>query len=113
MELTSDTILYGGAGFASGYAIGFIVKKAMQILLKFAMVLLTLFVTALIYLQSIKVININEKALDNLVNEGYQRLNQTIGTEAIVNPMQYVVETLGLPLSGGLGFGLIVGWLRS
>ena len=76
------------------------------------MVVAVLFVTVLVYLQSIKVITINEQALDSLMTEGYNQLNQTIGNDAIVNPMSYVITNLGLPMSSGLSIGLIAGWIR-
>ena len=112
MEITSDTILYGARGVAVGTGVGWILKKTVTIIFKLLMVLATLFVGALVYLQSIKVIEINERALDNLMTEGYNQLNQTVGTDAIHNPMMYGVSNLGLPVTSGLGLGLIIGWMK-
>ena len=113
MELNSDMILYGAGGAGAGYAIGWILKKTIKVLFKIAMVIAVLFVTALVYLQSIRVIEINEEALDTLINEGYNQINNTIGTsDAVTNPMMYVVTNLGLPMSSGLSVGLIAGWLK-
>lgn len=112
MEFNSDTILYGASGLAVGTGIGWVLKKTMMILFKLIMVIATLFVGALVYLQSIKVIHVNEAALNNLMNEGYNQLNNTIGTDAINNPMMYVVTNLGLPVTSGLGLGILLGWSR-
>jgi|SRR5215211_3900784 len=111
--ITTDTIIFGAAGFGAGYFIGFLVKKTMKILFKLSLAILAVFITALFYLQSIKVIAINEKALDSLINNGYQHLNNTIGTEAIANPIHTVITSLGLPLTSGIGAGILIGWVRS
>jgi len=110
MELNSDTILYGGAGVAVGTGVGYVLKKTVTIIFKLLMVLATLFVGALLYLQSIKVIEVNEQALNNLMNEGYNQYNQTIGMD--FNPIHYIATSLGIPMSGGLMLGLAVGWSR-
>jgi uncharacterized membrane protein (Fun14 family) len=44
-----------------------------------------LFVGALVYLQSIRVIKIKERDFDSLVQEGYNQLNQTMGHETFIN----------------------------
>jgi uncharacterized membrane protein (Fun14 family) len=111
--ITSDSIIFGAAGFGAGYFVGYLLKKTMKILFKLSLVLLSVFVTALFYLQSIKVIAINEHALNNLINSGYQQLNNTIGTEAIANPAHYVITALGLPLTTGITGGFLIGWVRS
>ena len=112
MELNSDLLMSAGGGFGGGFIVGLVLKKTVKLLFKVIMVLAVLFVTALVYLQSIRVITINEQALDSLMTEGYNRLNNTIGNDAIVNPMSYIVTNLGLPMSSGLSIGLIAGWLR-
>lgn len=113
MEFNSDLIVNGGAGLAVGTGIGWVLKKTINILFKMLMVLAVLFVGALVYLQSIKVININERAFDSLVQEGYNQLNQTMGHEAFVNPVYYIATNLGLPMSGGLMLGLAIGWSKA
>ena len=110
MELNSDTILYGAGGAGAGYALGWILKKTVTIIFKLLMVLATLFVGALVYLQSIKVIEVNEQALNNLINEGYNQYNQTIGMD--FNPITHIASSLGIPMSSGLILGMVVGWSR-
>lgn len=77
------------------------------------MVILTFFIFALIYLQSIKVININENALDSLVNTTYTHINSTIGPDALFNPAQYILTNLGIPLTFGIGAGFLIGWSKA
>lgn len=110
--ITSDSILYGAAGLSIGFAIGWVLKKTIMILFKLMMVIAVIFVTALFYLEHIKVIAVNENALNNLMNQGYNTLNNTIGTDAISNPLNHLVVGLGLPVTGGLGMGLLLGWMR-
>ena len=112
MELNSDLIVNGGAGLAVGTGIGWVMKKTFSILFKMLMVIATLFIGALVYLQSIKVISINEHSFNNLVQEGYNQINQTMGTEIVINPVAYIATNLGIPMSSGLVLGMIIGWSR-
>lgn len=110
--LTADSILYGAAGAGIGYGLGWLLKKTVMIIFKMLMVLTVIFVTALFYLEHIRVIAINENALNNLMNQGYNTLNNTLGTDAIANPLNHLVVSLGLPVTSGLGMGLLLGWMR-
>lgn len=110
--LTADSILYGAAGLGIGYTAGWLLKKTIMIVFKMLMVLAVIFVTALFYLEHIRVIAVNEKALDNLMNSGYNTLNNTIGTDALTNPLNHLVVGLGLPVTSGLGFGILLGWMK-
>ena len=113
MELNSDLIVNGGAGLAAGFCSGYVLKKVTGLLFKFLMVILTFFVFALVYLQSIRVININENALNNLLDSTYNSINNTVGPDALFNPAQYIVTNLGLPLTSGCVIGFIGGWSRA
>jgi uncharacterized membrane protein (Fun14 family) len=112
MELNNDLIINGGSGLAVGFVAGWLLKKISGILFKFLMVILTMFVFGLIYLQSIKVIHINEQALDNLMSSTYNQINSTIGPDAIVNPANYIVTSLGIPITFGIGAGFLMGWAK-
>lgn len=113
MELNSDLVINGGAGLAAGFVSGYVLKKVTGILFKFLMVILTFFVFALVYLQSIRVININENALNNLLDSTYNSINNTVGPDALFNPAQYIVTNLGLPLTSGVVVGFIGGWAKA
>lgn len=108
--ITADSILYGAAGMAVGTGVGWVLKKTVTIIFKLLMVIAVIFVTALIYLEHIRVIAINERALDNLLNAGYNQMNQTIGTD--FNPITHIASSLGIPMSSGLVLGMIVGWSK-
>jgi uncharacterized membrane protein (Fun14 family) len=112
MELNSDILVNGAIGAGTGYILGWLFKKISGIIFKSILVLGALFLFALIYLQSIKVININERALDNLVTETFNRLNNTIGPEAIQNPATYIFTSIGLPMTSGIAIGFVAGFLR-
>lgn len=108
MELTSNTVIYGASGLAAGYVVGWLAKKTISILFKFAMVIMVLFVVALMYLEHIGTIRINERALDNLLNHTYTTLNP----ELIINPIDNIATSLGLPLTSGIVVGAIAGWIK-
>lgn len=137
--ITSDLIVSGVSGTVIGFGIGYAIKKVMKVVLKLIMVIAVFWVGSLIYLQSIKVINLNERALDNLLNNTFNGVNNLIGytsatctdhslneiidssgkvlnQECINEISQPVVSNLfasfGIPLTTGLGFGILLGWLR-
>lgn len=110
--LTVNSIIYGAAGFGAGTALGWILKKAAKILFQISMIVIVFFVTALVYLESIHVIAVNERALDNLLNASYVAINTAIQEHGISNPAQYIITTLGLPMTFGFGAGFLYGWFR-
>jgi uncharacterized membrane protein (Fun14 family) len=107
-----ESVLYGGAGVGVGYAVGWLLKKSLMILFKLTLFLGALFVGALIYLQSKQIILINERAFDNFVNETYMAITEKVGENVIDNPIQYVFTSLGIPVTGGLGLGMVMGWMK-
>lgn len=137
--ITSDFLVSGASGLAVGFGIGYSIKKVMKVVLKLVMVIAVFWVGSLIYLQSIRVINLNENALDNLLNQTFNNVNNIVGytniqcadhslneiidssgkvisQECINEISQPVVANLftnlGLPLTTGLGFGIMLGWMR-
>lgn len=110
--LTVNSIVYGGAGIAAGYALGWMLKKLMMLLFKVALIIVVFFFTALVYFESIHVISINERALDHLLNASYYAVNEAITKYGIDNPSQFIITSLGLPMVSGLAIGLILGWLK-
>jgi uncharacterized membrane protein (Fun14 family) len=112
MELNSDLLVNGGIGLASGAVAGYVLKKTMGFIFKAIMVLFSIFVVALIYLEHIKVIAINERSLDNLLNATYSNVNNVIGPDAVVNPATYIMTNLGIPLTSGLAIGFCAGFLK-
>ena len=113
MELNTDMILSGGGGLAVGTGVGWVLKRTVTIIFKLLMVLGVFFIGALVYLQSIRVIEINEQALNNLMNEGYNQINNVMGHEAMINPIAYIATNLGIPMSSGLVLGMVVGWSKA
>jgi uncharacterized membrane protein (Fun14 family) len=112
MELNSDLLVNGSIGLGAGAIAGWVLKKTMGIIFKAIMVLFSIFVVALIYLEHIRVIAINEKALDNLLNATYSNVNNVIGQDAVVNPATYIMTNLGIPLTSGLAIGFCAGFLK-
>lgn len=111
--LTVNSIVYGAVGFGAGYFIGWFIKKLAKIIFKLSLVALTLFVTALVYLESIKVIHLDERALDNLMNSTYSAINTAIQQHNIdTSPTQFIFTTIGIPLSFGIGTGFLYGFYK-
>ena len=78
MEITSNLLLSAGSGLLAGGIVGFILKKIVKIAAKIAIAIGILWVASLMYLQHIRVIQIDENALDNLIQSGYDTINNTI-----------------------------------
>lgn len=135
MEITSDLLINAGSGIALGTVSGWLLKKAMKVAFKIAIVIGVFYIASLAYLQNIKVIAINQQALDNLVQEGYSQVNKFIGVECngenmqqlqnnageIINseclekitvPFTDILQNLGIPLTTGFGLGFVLGWMR-
>ena len=110
--LTLNSIVYGAAGFASGYALGWMLNKLMVLAFKLSLIVVTLFFTALVYLESIHVIAINEKSLDNLLNASYYSIQTAMDKYGVTNPVEYIITTLGLPMASGLALGMIAGFFK-
>lgn len=136
MELNSDTILYGGAGLGAGYALGWLLKKAMKLLFKMILVVTSFFIFGLVYLENIKVITINANAMDSFLNNSVNTVNKLIGTQCdinkivssqeviggelftsecintMTNPFEHIFYNLGIPVTMGIGLGFVLGWMR-
>lgn len=111
--LTVNSIVYGAVGFGAGYFIGWMIKKLAKIIFKLSMVVITLFITALVYLESIKVIHLDERALDNLMNSTYSAINTAIQEHDITqSPVQFVFTTVGIPLTFGITSGFLYGFYK-
>lgn len=137
--ITSDLIVSGVSGTVIGFGIGYAIKKVMKVVLKLIMVIAVFWVGSLIYLQSIKVINLNERALDNLLNNTFNGVNNIMGYTTVsckdhslneiidssgkvlnqecINEISQPVfanlfTSLGIPLTTGLGFGILLGWIK-
>ncbi|HSF49339.1 MAG TPA: FUN14 domain-containing protein [Nitrososphaeraceae archaeon] len=136
--ITTDLLIGGVSGTAIGFGIGWTVKKAFKLLFKFIIVLAIFYVGSLLYLKSQGVININEKAGQNLIDNSVNNMNNFLGATKIcddntlINSANMVVNeaclndivtsptsaihqtiaSLGLPLTTGLGFGMLLGWSK-
>lgn len=125
MEITTDLLFNAGSGVAVGAVIGYLAKKSMKIMFKIAIVIGVLYIGSLAYLQNIKVIAINQQAMDNLINSSYAKINSFVGAECASNitnseciekvsmPFHDVLNQLGLPLTSGLGAGFLLGWMKA
>lgn len=125
MEITSDLLFNAASGAGVGFVVGYLAKKSMKIMFKIAIVIGVLYIGSLAYLQNIKVIAINQQAMDNLINSSYAKINSFVGAECASNitnseciekvsmPFHDVLNQLGLPLTSGLGAGFLLGWMKA
>jgi uncharacterized membrane protein (Fun14 family) len=111
-EIFSTDILTSGiSGLVIGGGIGYVGKKIVKVFFKTLMIVGILWIGSLFYLSSIRVINLNEKALDNLVNQSMTTANNLYNTTQSIG-IENGLQAIGIPLSSGLAIGFIAGWMK-
>jgi uncharacterized membrane protein (Fun14 family) len=100
-----STLFAAGSGGIIGFLIGFAIKRVLKIMA----VVVGLFFGVLIYLQSQSIINVNWDKLQS-VSES----TLSVVTNSITNSGQIsIISTnLGIPLTGGLSAGLLLGFTK-
>jgi uncharacterized membrane protein (Fun14 family) len=94
-----------GGGFFAGLITGWALKK----IIKIAAVVVGLFLGALIYLQSQNILNINWNNLQSILETTLSTIGNSItNTGEISN----IMGNIGIPLTGSISAGLILGFTR-
>ena len=94
-----------GGGFFAGLVTGWALKKV----IKLTAVVVGLFLGALIYLQSQNILNINWNTLQSLSETTLSTIGNSItNTGEISN----IMGNIGIPLTGSISAGLILGFTR-
>jgi uncharacterized membrane protein (Fun14 family) len=104
-----NALVTGAGSFGVGYLVGWSFKKV----LKFIMIGLGLIVgiifVALALLQ--RQGYVSQIKWDRMASDIYTSANATL-TSVHMDTIQHAVSYLGLPVTGGLGLGLVSGFLR-
>jgi uncharacterized membrane protein (Fun14 family) len=94
-----------GGGFFAGIVTGWALKKV----IKLVAVVVGLFLGALIYLQSQTIVNINWNNLQSVSETTLLTIgNSIINTGEISN----IMGNIGIPLTGSLSAGFVVGFMK-
>lgn len=94
-----------GGGFIAGLVTGWALKKV----IKLAAVVVGLFLGALIYLQSQTILNINWNNLQSVSETTLSTIGNSItNTGEISN----IMGNVGIPLTGSLSAGFVIGFLK-
>ena len=109
--ISSDILMGGVSGLVIGAAIGYTLKKAAKLLFKFIMIVAIFWVGSILYLSSIRVIDLNEKALDNLMNQSMNTANSIANTTQSIG-IENGLQAIGVPLTSGLAIGFLAGWMK-
>ena len=107
--LLSDIIPFAGSGIA-GYAIGFALKKILKWILIVVGFLAGMFFLGVELLQKhgyVSTVN-----WDKLGNDTSTQM-QHWATNVDITNLHGLFHTLGIPISGGLGLGLLAGFIRT
>jgi uncharacterized membrane protein (Fun14 family) len=111
-DIIATDILTGGiSGAVIGAAIGYTLKKAAKLLFKFIIIVAVFWIGSILYLYHLRIIDLNEKALDSLVNQSMNTANHLVNTTQSLG-VENALSTIGVPLSSGLAIGFIAGWLK-
>jgi uncharacterized membrane protein (Fun14 family) len=100
-----STLFTAGYGGIIGFIVGFDLKKVMKILAIIAGV----FLGALIHLQSQSIIGINWDKLQFLLEHSFLFVSNSASSSSLVSN---VLGNIGLPLTGGLSAGLLLGFTK-
>ena len=108
-ELLSSIIPFAGSGLL-GYAMGFALKKILKWMLIIVGFLAGMFFVGVQLLQ--KYGYVSTVNWDKLGNDSSTQM-QRWATNADINNLHGLFHTLGIPISGGLGLGLLAGFVRT
>ena len=102
IETIPSVLFTAGSGGIVGFLIGYAIKKVMKI----SAIIIGIFFGALIYLQTQGVIAINWEKLQSILESTLSAISSTItNTEQI----SIITANIGIPLTGGLSAGLVLG----
>jgi uncharacterized membrane protein (Fun14 family) len=107
--LLSNIIPSAGSGLV-GYAIGFALKKILKCMLIIIGFLVGMFFVGVQLLQ--KYGYVSTVNWDKLGNDSSTQVQHWAANADITN-VHNLFHTLGIPVSGGLGFGLLAGFVRT
>ena len=106
-------MLTGGlSGAVVGFGMGWTIKKAAKLLFKFIMIVAVFWVGSILYLYSIRVIDLNERALNNLLNQGMNTADSIVNTTQSLG-IENTLSSIGVPLTSGLFIGFVAGWAKA
>jgi uncharacterized membrane protein (Fun14 family) len=107
--LLSNIVPFAGSGLA-GYAIGFALKKILKWMLIIIGVLAGMFFVGVQLLQ--KYGYVNTVNWDKLGNDTSAHI-QHWATNGDITNLHGLFHNIGIPVSGGLGLGLLAGFVRT
>ncbi len=105
LDNIAPALFTAGSGGIAGFLIGFALKKAMKI----AAVIVGLFFTALMYLQYQGILAINWYKLQSISESTLLMIGNLINN---VEPVSNITASVGIPLTGGLSAGIILGFAK-
>src|SRR5438093_13490108 len=100
-----SALFTAGSGGIAGFLIGFALKKVMKI----AAVIVGLFFTALMSLQYQDIFVINWDKLQSTSESTLLMIGNSVNN---VEPVSNITASLGIPLTGGLSAGIILGFAK-
>lgn len=106
VESATPILTSVGFGMISGFLIGFAIKKVMKILA----VVVGIFLAAMIYLETQKIISINWTKLQSTSEVAVTGLTNAV--DQIQNVASSSTTDLALPLTGSLTMGLAIGFMK-
>jgi uncharacterized membrane protein (Fun14 family) len=107
--LLSDIIPFAGSGLV-GYAMGFALKKVLKWMLIIVGFLAGMFFVGVEVLQ--KYGYVSAVNWDKLGNDSSMQIQHWVTSVDVTN-VHSLFHTLGIPVSGGLGLGLIASFVRT
>jgi uncharacterized membrane protein (Fun14 family) len=107
--LLSNIIPFAGSGLV-GYAMGFALKKVLKWMVIIVGFLAGVFFIGVQLLQ--KYGYVSTVNWDNLGNDSSTQIQHLV-TNADINNLHGLFHTLGIPVSSGLGLGLLAGFVRT
>lgn len=121
VETSVQNVFFNGvAGFITGYAMGYAVKKAIAIIWKIGLFIMGSFFMALLWLNTQGIVSLNFGKIEEKVNEEVGKYAPNVlnssGDNTISNintvvadQLNNVLVTLGVPLTSGLALGFFMG----
>ncbi len=105
LENIPSALLTAGSSGLAGFLIGFALKKVVKLLA----IIVGLFFAALMYLQHQGILAINLDKLQTIPAFMLPMINNLMSNG---EPLSSVTTNLGIPLTGGLSAGLILGFTK-
>jgi uncharacterized membrane protein (Fun14 family) len=102
LENIPSALFTAGSGGIAGFLVGFAIKKVM----KLVAIIAGVFFGALMYLQYQGILAINWDKLQSISESMLLMIGNLINN---VEPVSNITASLGIPLTGGLSAGLVIG----